>query len=358
MLIGGIVGWSGLKDDLFDVNSPRNRDDCLAPFRVLRDKAIALDIQLHTIDVLLEKNIKPHFNLYIESVPIIQIENCKNYLIRFETELTVPCNGDPEYLKQFDGIFTWDLNLLGLETKDPFIEQINNIPRYPFCYANALPKAFHPDLVANPGFADRNIFCTLIGSNRHANVIDSRELYSERVKVIRWFEANAPKEFVLFGNGWRMPQKRLGAFGKFRYRLEKIPSILLGKPAFPCYQGAITSKYEVLTRSRFSICFENAKDMRGYITEKIFDCFFAGCVPIYWGEPNIQAVIPSTCFIDFRDFLGLPDPYASLYEFIGTISEEKFIQYQYAARNFLSSPEFFPFTTEAFAESILRPIKL
>jgi hypothetical protein len=358
MLIGGIVGWSGPKDDLFDANSSRNRDDCLAPFRVLREKANALDIQLHTIDVLIEKNIKPNFNLYIESVPIIEIENCKNYLIRFETDLTVPLNSDPNYLKQFDGIFSWDLEFLELADKNPLFEQIGSIPRYPFCYANALPDAYRAGLVENPGFSNRNIFCALIGSNRHANVVDDRELYSERVKVIRWFEANAPKEFALFGNGWRVPQKRLGTLGKFRYRLEKIPTIFFGRPAFPSYRGAIKSKYEVLTKSRFSICFENARDIRGYITEKIFDCFFAGCVPIYWGEPDIQEVIPSTCFIDFRDFLSFPDPYASLYEFIRDISEEKFLQYQYEARNFLSSPEFFPFTTDAFAESILRPIKL
>lgn len=357
MLIGGIVGWSGSKDDLFDINSSRNRDDCLAPFRVLREKANELDIHLHTIDVLVEKNIKPNFNLYIESVPIIQIEKCKNYLIRFETDLTVPVNSDPNYLKQFDGIFSWDLDFLELADKSPLLEQIGDIPRYPFCYANALPGAYHAGFVANPGLSNRNIFCSLIGSNRHANVVDDRELYSERVKVIRWFEANAPKEFALFGNGWRVPQKRLGALGKFRYRLEKIPTIFFGKPAFPSYRGAIKSKHEVLMQSRFSICFENARDIRGYITEKIFDCFFAGCVPIYWGEPNIQTVIPSNCFIDFRDFLSLPDPYASLYEFIRGISEEKFLQYQYAARDFLSSSEFFPFTTEAFAESILGPIK-
>ena len=105
MLVGGIVGWEEGQDDLFNPYSTRNRDDCLQPFRVLRATALARGIQLHTLDVLLEKGVKPDFTLYLESVPVIPIKDCKNFLIRFETELTVPINGDSEYLKQFDGIY-------------------------------------------------------------------------------------------------------------------------------------------------------------------------------------------------------------------------------------------------------------
>ena len=48
----------------------------------------------------------------------------------------------------------------------------------------------------------------------------------------------------------------------------------------------------------FAICYENARDIPGYITEKIFDCFFAGCVPIYWGgAPNVTDHIPANTFI-------------------------------------------------------------
>jgi hypothetical protein len=42
----------------------------------------------------------------------------------------------------------------------------------------------------------------------------------------------------------------------------------------------VDSKKNTLEKYKFSICYENARDIPGYITEKIFDCFFAGCVPI------------------------------------------------------------------------------
>jgi hypothetical protein len=357
MLIGGIVGWSDPKDDLFDVNSSRNRDDCLAPFRVLREKASVLNIQLHTIDVLIEKNIKPNFNLYIESVPIIQIENCKNYLIRFETELTVPINGDPSYLSQFDGIFTWDLDFLDPNSTRFLSQRLREIPKFPIAYPNVLPADFKLNTIVNSGFANRDLFCVLIGSNRHANVLDSRELYSERVKAIRWFESHAPNDFSLFGNGWRVPQKRLGSIGKLQYRFEKIMPFVTRRAVFPSYQGPANTKFEVYSRSKFSICFENAKDIRGYITEKIFDCLFAGCVPIYWGDPAIEEFVPKACFIDFRQFQNKSAPCRELYSYIKNMNEVTFLEYQQAGRDFLSSPGFAPFTSEAFAESILRPIE-
>ena len=357
MLLGGIVGWGNAKDDLFDPHSPRNRDDCLAPFRILREVALTRGIELHTLDVLLEQGRQPTFNLYLESVPVVHIADCKNYLILFETKLTVPLNGNSEYLCQFDGIFTWNLDLIDAQSNDPSRKSIGVIPRYPFCLPNALPGLYAVNTVTNPGFDKRPIFCSLIASNRHANLPDVRELYSERVKAIRWFEIHAPNDFSLFGSGWLVPQKRYGRTGKLRYRLEKIIPFLLGRAVFPSYKGPAKTKFEVLAKSRFSICFENARDMRGYLTEKIFDCLFAGCVPIYWGDPDIQNTIPKACFIDFRDFLDLPDPYSALYSYISGMTESQYLEYQNAGRGFLVSPAFAAYTSLAFAESILGPIQ-
>jgi len=348
MLVGGIVGWEEGQDDLFNPHSTRNRDDCLQPFRVLRATALARNIQLHTLDVLKKKGIRPDFTLYVESVPVVPIEDCKNYLIRFETELIVPINGDLEYLKQFDGIYTWDQAILNSKSGPP---------KFPLCYPNPPPSGFQLNAIVNPGFNQRDLFCALIGGNKHANLPDARELYSERVKVIRWFENHAPSDFSLFGNGWLVPQKRLGSVGKLRYRLEKVLPFLLGKPVFPSYRGPAKTKFEVLSHARFSICFENARDIPGYITEKIFDCLFAGCVPIYWGEPHIERLIPKNCFIDFRLFLQKPDPYAALNQFLHQMTESEFLAHQEAAKQFLASPAFMPYSSQAFADAILGPIQ-
>jgi len=357
MLVGGIVGWEEGQDDLFNPLSPRNRDDCLEPFRMLQAKAALQGIELHTLDVLQQKGMTPNFTLYLEAVPLVPIQNCKNYLIRFETELTVPINGDADYLNQFDGIFTWDQELLNINLTNELNQKTALVPKFPITYPNVLPAQFEVNEIVNLGFVNRDLFCVLIGSNRHANLPDVRELYSERVKAIRWFEANASKDFSLFGNGWLVPQKRLGGSGKWRYRIEKILPFLLGQSVFPSYQGPAQNKFEVLAKARFCICFENAKDISGYITEKIFDSLFAGCVPIYWGEPQIQNILPRACFIDFRQFLNSSDPYRDLYQYISKMTEQDYITYQEAGKQFLASPAFRPYSSEAFANAILGPLK-
>ena len=59
----------------------------------------------------------------------------------------------------------------------------------------------------------------------------------------------------------------------------------------------------------FSVCFENAKGFPGLITEKIFHCFNAGSIPIYFGASNIEKHIPEDCFINYENFKSIKDMY-------------------------------------------------
>ena len=47
------------------------------------------------------------------------------------------------------------------------------------------------------------------------------------------------------------------------------------------------NKIEYLRDFKFNICPENTIS-DGYITEKLFDSFKAGCIPIYSGDENIE----------------------------------------------------------------------
>ena len=85
--------------------------------------------------------------------------------------------------------------------------------------------------------------------------------------------------------------------------------------------------------------------MPGYITEKLFDCFFVGTIPIYLGAPDIEQYVPEDCFIDMRDF----NTYEALYEHLSNLCEADIASYREAAREYLSSERYQPFTKEAFA---------
>jgi hypothetical protein len=111
------------------------------------------------------------------------------------------------------------------------------------------------------------------------------------------------------------------------------------------YKGAVKSKYEIFSRYRFALCFENSA-MPGYITEKIFDCFFVGTIPIYLGAPDVVKYIPKGCFIDMRDF----DNYAALHSYLSSLSDNDISSFRMAAREYLSSEQYQPFTKEKFVE--------
>lgn len=352
MLTGSIYGWEPGKDDIFDPQSLRNRDNCLEPLRLMEELARKNDISLHTADVNDLNGISPDFSLYVESINFVPCGAKKHFLILYETSLTVPRNADVQYLDQFDIIFTWDRGLLSAGFQDKSGLKISRERFRKIQYPNPRPPECSPDLHST-SFEDRPDFICLIGSNRHANAFDERELYSERVKAIKWFEEHSIDDFKLYGNGWKVPQKRLGRLGKLRYRSEKILPLLLNKPVFPSYQGPAKTKYEVLSKTKFCVCYENARDLDGYITEKIFDCFFAGCVPIYWGDANISESVPAECFIDFRQFSS----YEDLYRFLKGLSPSEFSGYQQAAREFLMSDRFLPYSSENFAHTVVNQIK-
>jgi len=114
----------------------------------------------------------------------------------------------------------------------------------------------------------------------------------------------------------------------------------------------VAQKRDVLTRTRFAICYENVRDLPGYITEKIFDCFFSGCVPVYWGAGNITDHIPADCFVDRRQFRDTEE----VYNFLKAMTEQEFIGYQQRIAAFLQSDAAYPFGSEFFAETIVTTI--
>ena len=56
-------------------------------------------------------------------------------------------------------------------------------------------------------------------------------------------------------------------------------------------------KIDFMKNFRFALVFENSSHP-GYTTEKIVDAMVAGCIPIYWGNPDIQLDFNSSSFFD------------------------------------------------------------
>jgi len=326
-----VLRGNGLtRNTIFDRSSPANRDDCFAPYALLKERLYELGIQIDTVDETPSHGLAFELHQDIQQGAKAEI----NYLLMFETEFVKVENGDTAQWSKYRRIFTWN------------DEQVDGYRFIKINFPN--PIRVHPV----DGFSQRDRFCCLISSNRTLVSQDNRILYPERVKSIRWFEAHAPHDFDLYGLDWRMPVMRGGLVGKLERRIWRALGRFVTLQPFPSYRGKVVHKHDVLARTRFSICYENARDLPGYITEKIFDCFFSGCVPVYWGASNISEHIPADCFIDRRNFNGTED----VYKFLKSISEDDFKEYQRCIAAFLESDAAYPFSSEFFAETIVNTI--
>ena len=103
---------------------------------------------------------------------------------------------------------------------------------------------------------------------------------------------------------------------------------------------------------RLTHAHENCRELAGYVTEKLFDCFRAGCVPVYVGPKEIAELVPAGCFIDGRAY-ATP---AALDAHLRTFDATAYRAYQERIRAFLLSDQAKPFSQDHFAESLFKEI--
>jgi alpha(1,3/1,4) fucosyltransferase len=215
----------------------------------------------------------------------------------------------------FSRVYTWDDDLVDRRHYFKFF--------YP---------VLSPMLEKIPAFEEKKL-CTLV-SGCHLLGKDfakkyPSELYSERRKAVLFFEAKQENGFDLYGRGW-------------------------DKAINPSYKGPISDKIDVIKNYRFSICYENCREVKGYITEKIFDCFAAGNVPIYWGASNITDYIPKDCFIDRRDFASMEE----LYLFMKNRKKAQYEGYISRIRHFLTTDQAGLFSKEAYEQTLFEALTI
>ena len=128
------------------------------------------------------------------------------------------------------------------------------------------------------------------------------------MKTINWFSENHYKNLDLYGFGWnKLKIYRKNIFARLFNRLG-FPSKFFVKYT-NIYKGMIDNKINTLTQYKFDFVYENAIGIPGYVTEKIFDSFLAGTIPVYLGPEISTLTIPKNCFIDRRNFKNHDDLY-------------------------------------------------
>jgi hypothetical protein len=256
-----------------------------------------------------------------------------NFLITLENQIIHPENFKRKNLSLFNKVFTWDDEL------------IDNIKYFKYSITYSLNSKI---LNLN----QRDNLCCMIAVNKVINY--NKSLYKKRLECIKWFENNYYKDFSLYGLNWDRRYVVGPKFLRIINRINIITKFLSYN--FRSYKGQILgsteAKINILRKYKFSIVFENADNLKGYITEKIFHCFFALTVPIYYGATNISVHIPKECFINMRNFKN----YNDLYKYIKNLDTRSYKKYISNIKSFLSSKKFKPFTNQHSVQVVLNEI--
>lgn len=306
------------------------------PIRLLKNELEKRGIALNTLDQYPNMEIDavlfidfPSDN--IELLNKLKSRMIKLYLVIFECEIIKNDNWNKDNHCWFDKIFSWNSSV------------VDNIKYFRIFWPNNL-------LADNYKPCSRKL-CTIIAGNKTNG--SPLELYSKRIEVINWFRKHHSESLDVYGFGWNdgIKIRNNTLIAKIARKLLKID--LSRKNIDFLYKGSVENKIDVLAGYKFSVCFENAR-ITDYITEKIFDCFIAHTIPIYYGDPDITKKIPDTCFID----MGIFNNTRQMYRYIHNMPGEIYMKYIDNIDAFLRSEQARVFSADNFVKVIIQTIGL
>jgi hypothetical protein len=160
----------------------------------------------------------------------------------------------------------------------------------------------------------------------------AHDRYATRLAAIDAFADRA--DFDLYGEGWNQRHAAISPRQHAR--------------ALRVYRGAVHDKLRTLGGYRFALAIENTR-FPGYVSEKLFDCLFAGTIPVYDGAPDALRYVPPEAFVDASLFTD----YAALEQFLREMTEADAQHYLGAGQSFLRSPAFERFCGQTFARELV-----
>ena len=312
------------EDKLFDTsNATLNRDDSLVPYARVRQAFRAAGKDLRTADYLMKapagESISNYYSLGV-------LDNYKALLQRTDVRLKAfvifePPVVDPRLYKAlpeltaaFERVYVHNTTGDGYSLEGVDASRLRQL-YWPQPRDKVIEQHWE-----RTGRLDRIV---VINGNHIPRKVPN-ELYSKRIEAMAALASLGVVD--LYGRGWAKWWSRASMWLPYWKNRRTLMSI---------YKGACDSKYAVLSHYKFSLCFENMA-MAGYVTEKIFDCFYAGAIPIYLGAPDISLLIPADAYVDCRKFSSPRE----MWHEISMLSQSQVNSIKDAGRAYLNSQDF------------------
>jgi hypothetical protein len=311
------------QNKLFDGKDDKlNRDGCLLPYHRLAATLTEQGTQINTADLLVQRADETADGDYYSLGILDNFERLKNQGVSLKgfllLEPPIVCpetyRALPELTATFDRVYVHNIVGDGYSLQGVDRSKLRQL---------FWPQPFRGVLEQHWGKGGRLNRIVVINGN-HKPRSRAGELYSRRIEAMA---ALAKLDAVdLYGVGWDKWWSRRSMWLPYWLHRSMLLSI---------YRGSCVSKYETLSRYRFCLCFENM-EMSGYVTEKLFDCLYAGTVPLYLGAPDISSLIPAETYIDCRKFAS----WEEMWREISSMSDSQINTIREAGRAYLNSKEF------------------
>ena len=301
-----------LKNKVF---SNKGDNDLHQPFIFLKEDLYNSGIKLNTIDYYKDCNeiellIVSRYEMNLKILFKLIKENPKIKILHLSTEeISIAPTQSKEFLScgLFDRVLVWRDN------------EIDDNLFFKYYYMTS-------SRIYNQNNKSRNLLC-MINKYQPNRFRSKHNIYNERTKIVEFFRNNS--KFHLYGYNW----------SEYDLSLKN-------------YKGVTKSKIETYLKYDFSFVFENSNNEFGGITEKIWDSLATGCIPIYYGVPNVDKYIPKKCFIDYREFENLGD----LYNYLKKMTLKEKNEIRKTIKMFLNSNSYKKFTPEGFSKTMKRNI--
>lgn len=310
-------------DKLFSADDPQlNRDGQLLPWIRLRAALNGAGTEAHTADWLSSergsKRVVDYYSLGLLD-NFQDLQKWPNVRLRAFLVMEPPAVAPhlyralPKLTKAFERVYVHNTVGDGYSTRGVDMRRLRRL-YWPQPHNDVLEPYWEN--------AERQWRLVVINGN-HIPRSFGRQLYGRRIHAMVALSKVGAVD--LYGHGWAKWWSHRSMWPPYWINRRALMSI---------YRGSCVSKYAVLSQYVFSLCFENMY-MEGYLTEKIFDCLYAGTIPVYLGAKDIDKLIPPDVYIDSRNY----DSWMDLWSGLQSLSKAQVTVMKEAGRDFLRSAE-------------------
>ncbi len=318
-------------------------------FRLLKERLKLYGVEINTQDIT--RPSEALFTICLDVIPET-VDERNFFLIVTEPPTYTPDAWKTENHKKFRKVFIHDYTY---ETEDPSTYRFVN---YPIDFDDT------PDLPipTKEEFESRNFACLINGSitkPQRGGIFGS--LLPERYRIIEWYSVQHPEKLHFYGRGiqrkmYAMSFRGLGLLKKVLPDFLLIAlSRIVQRRIVKVYKGEIKplEKIQQLSQYKFNFCLENTSFINGYITEKLFDCFYSKTIPIYCGAPNIKEVVPEGSYILYSNFSSQE----SLYDYLLGFSYADAAKMFRCQQEFLGSQQGAKLSSENYCNILLDELR-